>query len=99
MAGEREDNTNEAFTKDGKKINRQKCNVYTRVMGYLRPVWFYNIWKKTEFYSRVYFKEWCLCKRDFDRIQANRDFITKYSNEQEETVTEQKEFTPYRLTV
>ena len=71
--------TNEEFEVNGVKKKRQKCNVFTRVMGYLRPVSHYNIWKKTEFYSRKYFKEWYMCKRDFDRIQSNRDFISKFS--------------------
>lgn len=43
--------------KDGKEIQRQKCQVYTRVMGYLRPVSHYNVGKKSEFYSRTYFTE------------------------------------------
>jgi hypothetical protein len=32
MAGEEKTNTNEEFIKDGKKINRQKCQIFTRVM-------------------------------------------------------------------
>jgi len=39
-------------------MNRQKCEIYTRVMGYYRPVSFYNEWKKSEFYSRVCYNEW-----------------------------------------
>ena len=38
-------------------IDRQPCQVYTRVMGYLRPVNMFNIGKKTEFYSRKWFTE------------------------------------------
>lgn len=34
---------------------RTKCAIYTRVMGYLRPVSYYNLGKKSEFYSRTYF--------------------------------------------
>lgn len=37
--------------------NRTKCEIYTRVMGYYRPVSYFNIGKKSEFYSRNYFKE------------------------------------------
>jgi hypothetical protein len=44
------------FVKDGKTIERSKCEIYTRVMWYHRPVSFYNLWKKSEFYSRTYFK-------------------------------------------
>ena len=35
--------------------DRQRCEVYTRVMGYHRPVSFFNEGKKAEFYSRKYF--------------------------------------------
>jgi len=38
-------------------IKRTRCEIYTRVMGYHRPVSYYNIWKKSEFYSRTYFKD------------------------------------------
>lgn len=38
-------------------LERTKCEIYTRVMGYHRPVSSFNIWKKSEFYSRNYFKE------------------------------------------
>lgn len=36
---------------------RTKCEIYTRVMGYYRPVSHFNIGKKSEFYSRQYFVE------------------------------------------
>jgi len=36
---------------------RTKCMVYTRVMGYHRPVESFNIGKKGEFKQRVHFKE------------------------------------------
>ena len=35
---------------------RQKCEIWTRVMGYHRPVSQYNLGKKSEFYSRTYFQ-------------------------------------------
>lgn len=50
---------------------RTPCEIWTRVMGYLRPVSHYNIWKKSEFYSRKYFKE--------EKID-NSDFVRKYLN-------------------
>ncbi|USN57834.1 MAG: hypothetical protein H6767_05645 [Candidatus Peribacteria bacterium] len=43
-------------TTDGEKIERTRCEVYTRVMGYYRPVQSFNTGKKAEFYSRIYFK-------------------------------------------
>lgn len=49
---------------------RTKCEIYTRVMGYFRPVSQFNIWKKSEFYSRTYFEE---CK------SCNSKFIDKYN--------------------
>ena len=36
---------------------RQPCEVWTRVMGYHRPVSEFNKGKKSEFYSRVCFSE------------------------------------------
>lgn len=36
---------------------RTKCEIYTRVMWYYRPVTQFNIWKKSEFYGRTYFTE------------------------------------------
>jgi len=35
---------------------RQRCEVYSRVMWYYRPVDYYNEWKKSEFYSRKNYK-------------------------------------------
>lgn len=34
---------------------RQPCETFTRVMGYYRPVSYFNEGKKSEFYSRKYF--------------------------------------------
>ena len=36
---------------------RQRCEVWTRVMGYHRPVTSFNTGKKGEFYERTYFNE------------------------------------------
>lgn len=41
----------------GEKIFRTKCEIYTRVMGYYRPVSQFNNGKKSEFYGREYFVE------------------------------------------
>lgn len=51
-------------------LQRTKCEIYTRVMGYFRPVTNFNTWKKSEFYSRTYFNEW----KSF-----NSNFIDCYS--------------------
>lgn len=50
---------------------RVPCEVYTRVMGYIRPVSGYNPGKKSEFYGRKYFEE---------NAVDNSEFIKKYSN-------------------
>lgn len=39
------------------KTKRTPCQVFTRVMGYIRPVENYNEGKKSEFYGRKYFDE------------------------------------------
>ncbi|WP_374318098.1 anaerobic ribonucleoside-triphosphate reductase [Aquabacterium sp.] len=36
---------------------RQRCEIWTRVMGYHRPVSSFNIGKKGEFAERQYFQE------------------------------------------
>jgi hypothetical protein len=38
---------------------RQPCEVWTRVMGYHRPVASFNIGKKGEHYERRFFREAC----------------------------------------
>jgi hypothetical protein len=52
--------------KQGQEVERTQCAIYTRVMGYHRPVTSFNIWKKAEFYSRNYFK-------------SNTDFNSTYN--------------------
>lgn len=48
---------------------RSKCTVYTRVMGYHRPVESFNIGKKGEFRQRVHFQEKC-CRERSARVAA-----------------------------
>ena len=38
---------------------RQRCEVWTRVMGYHRPMASFNTGKKGEFHERTYFDEHC----------------------------------------
>ena len=38
---------------------RQPCEIWTRVMGYHRPMSSFNIGKKGEFHERTYFNERC----------------------------------------
>ena len=44
------------FNANGERVERTRCEIYTRVMGYYRPVSQFNNGKKSEFYSRSYFK-------------------------------------------
>jgi len=37
------------------KLNRQRCEVYSRVVGYLRPVQQWNAGKQAEFHDRKNF--------------------------------------------
>lgn len=39
-----------------KKVERTKCEVYSRVTGYMRPVSNWNDGKKAEYMDRVTFK-------------------------------------------
>ena len=50
----------ETTTIDGVEVpndERQECEVWTRVMGYYRPVSHYNTGKKGEYHERVTFEE------------------------------------------
>ena len=50
-------------------MERTKCEIYTRVMGYYRPISHYNIWKKAEYYNRKNF--------NYDQ-SMNSQFIKQY---------------------
>lgn len=56
---------------DWKEYERTRCSIWARAMGYLRPVENFNIWKKSEFYSRKYF--------DANKVD-NSSFIKKFSS-------------------
>lgn len=42
---------------DGSRVTRTRCEVYTRVMGYHRPVSNFNPGKQAEFAERLHFTE------------------------------------------
>lgn len=42
---------------------RQPCEIWTRVMGYHRPVSSFNTGKKGEFHERTYFTEHSLARQ------------------------------------
>lgn len=54
-----------------KDEERQPCEVWTRVMGYFRPVGHFNIGKKSEYNARKWFKE--------EKIQTRNDVHEKLS--------------------
>jgi len=46
----------ETFINDkGEEVKRQRCEVYSRVVGYIRPIDAWNEGKKSEFNDRVNF--------------------------------------------
>ena len=50
-----------------KESERQKCEIWTRVMGYYRPTSFFNPGKQSEQKERVHFLESkCPCCRGLD---------------------------------
>lgn len=59
--------TTEILLKDEE---RQPCEVWTRVMGYFRPMSEYNYGKKSEFAERRYFKQGLAMERICDCHQA-----------------------------
>ena len=52
-----------------KNSQRTRCEVWTRVMGYHRPVSHFNIGKKSEHYSRKHFVE-CIA----DNLNFNQTY-------------------------
>lgn len=57
---------------------RTPCQVYTRVMGYLRPVNFYNKGKKSEFYNRKTFNVDKSMESLEEIKENNRSFMEKF---------------------
>ena len=53
---------------DSMQANRTRCVVYTRVMGYHRPVESFNVGKKGEHKERVKFKERTKNETDYKAI-------------------------------
>ncbi len=58
--------TNEDIKVQLSDSERQKCEVWTRVMGYFRPVSEFNIGKKSEYAERVCFSEKKACENVLD---------------------------------
>ncbi len=51
-------------------VGRTKCEVWTRVMGYHRPISHFNTGKRSEHYSRLHFSE---------TATANSAFVREYA--------------------
>lgn len=52
------------------KSQRQECEVYTRVMGYFRPVSHFNKGKVSEYEDRVWFTEEKACNEEKEQQVA-----------------------------
>lgn len=63
--------TIQAQQPDDTQSKRTRCEIWTRVMGYHRPVSHFNIGKKSEHYSRKHFQA---C------VVANQIFIQQYQD-------------------
>ena len=50
---------------------RTRCEVWTRVMGYHRPVSHFNVGKKSEHYSRKHFEECVADNNNFNKLYAD----------------------------
>lgn len=49
---------------DNKESLRQPCEIYSRVVGYIRPVDQWNPGKQAEFLDRSTFESACACQSD-----------------------------------
>lgn len=50
----------------------QKCEVYSRIVGYFRPVHNWNLGKREEFSDRVTFKEDIALKKEFSTVKVEQ---------------------------
>lgn len=50
--------------------DRQPCEVWTRVMGYFRPISEFNIGKKSEYADRKYFSERKAVEREVSKTSS-----------------------------
>jgi len=66
-----------ASTTHSEVKKRTKCEVWTRVMGYHRPVQNFNPGKKSEHYSRIHFKEGKSINSEFENkyIEKSKKYL------------------------
>lgn len=55
-----------------KTMQRTKCEVWTRVMGYYRPTSYFNVGKKSEHRERTHFEECKTSNEEFNGMYRNR---------------------------
>ena len=68
----------QTVTEEELMAKRQRCEVWTRVMGYMRPLSQWNLGKKSEGYSREYF-DIDVTNASFDGYTASNEvFCEKY---------------------
>lgn len=60
------------MTKAEQGGKRTRCEVWTRVMGYHRPVSHFNVGKKAEHYSRKHFEECVADNTSFEACYGNK---------------------------
>jgi hypothetical protein len=55
--------------------NRQKCEIWTRVMGYCRPVSNFNMGKVSEFKERKFFSE-TICLDSMEKFTGSSNGLS-----------------------
>ena len=83
---------------------RQPCEIWTRVMGYFRPLSQFNQGKQSEFFERKYFKENKLAELqkqidDYEQVlnsYAQKDmFVEEFAGYDYDSVVTQKRLNPH----
>ena len=59
-------------------MERTRCEVWTRVMGYFRPVSHFNVGKKAEHYSRKHFTEVIASNSLFVKLYGKATLVRSY---------------------
>ena len=61
------------------KPQRTRCEVWSRVMGYHRPVSCSNLGKKSEHYSRQHFSETATINSNFCKTRLNGEVVLQFA--------------------
>ena len=62
-----------------KDEERQPCEIWTRVMGYFRPIQNYNIGKRAEYKERQFFTESKACAGSENEKEKKKDYKKRTS--------------------